>query len=54
MNISSTSRSRLQIATLLVFATLLTACGINNIPTLDEQVKAAWGRCRTSISAAPT
>ena len=44
MNISSTSRSRLQIATLLVFATLLTACGINNIPTLDEQAKAAWGQ----------
>src|SRR5687768_11160216 len=44
MNISPTSRSRLQIATLLVFATLLTACGINNIPTLDEQAKAAWGQ----------
>ena len=44
MNVSPTYRSRLQVATLLVLATLLTACGINNIPTLDEQAKAAWGQ----------
>lgn len=44
MNVSPTNRSRLQVATLLVLATLLTACGINNIPTLDEQAKAAWGQ----------
>ncbi len=54
MNVSPTYRSRLQVATLLVLATLLTACGINNIPTLDEQAKAAWARSRTSISAVPT
>ena len=44
MNVSPTYRSRLQVATLLMLATLLTACGINNIPTLDEQAKAAWGQ----------
>ena len=44
MNVSPVYRSRLQVATLLVLATLLTACGINNIPTLDEQAKAAWGQ----------
>jgi hypothetical protein len=54
MNVSPTYRSRLQVATLLVLATLLTACGINNIPTLDEQAKAAWGQVQTSISAVPT
>ena len=54
MNVSPTYRSRLQVATLLVLATLLTACGINNIPTLDEQAKAAWVRSRTSTSVVPT
>ncbi len=54
MNVSPTYRSRLQVVTLLMLASLLTACGINNIPTLDEQAKAAWGQCRTSISGAPT
>ena len=44
MNASPTYRSRLQVVTLLMLATLLTACGINNIPTLDEQAKAAWGQ----------
>ncbi|MGH8373825.1 MAG: LemA family protein [Pseudomonas sp.] len=44
MNVSPTYRPRLQILTLLMLATLLTACGINNIPTLDEQAKAAWGQ----------
>lgn len=28
----------------LVTVLLLTGCGINNIPTYDEQVKAAWGQ----------
>ena len=44
MNVSPTYRSRLQVVTLLMLASLLTACGINNIPTLDEQAKAAWGQ----------
>ena len=44
MNVRQSYRSSLQVATLLVLATLLTACGINNIPTLDEQAKAAWGQ----------
>lgn len=29
---------------LVLLASLLTGCGINNIPTYDEQVKAAWGQ----------
>ena len=44
MNVSPACRSRLQVVTLLMLAALLTACGINNIPTLDEQAKAAWGQ----------
>ncbi|MCG4454520.1 MULTISPECIES: LemA family protein [unclassified Pseudomonas] len=33
-----------RVAALLVMATLLSGCGINNIPTYDEQVKAAWSQ----------
>lgn len=33
-----------RLATLLVMAALLSGCGINNIPTYDEQVKAAWSQ----------
>ncbi|MDX1369716.1 LemA family protein [Pseudomonas sp.] len=33
-----------RMATLLVMAALLSGCGINNIPTYDEQVKAAWSQ----------
>jgi len=29
---------------LMVLSTMLTGCGINNIPTYDEQVKAAWAQ----------
>jgi len=29
---------------LMLLSTLLTGCGINNIPTYDEQVKAAWAQ----------
>lgn len=32
------------LATLLMVAVLLTGCGINTIPTYDEQVKAAWSQ----------
>jgi LemA protein len=28
----------------MLLTTLLAGCGINNIPTLDEQAKAAWGQ----------
>ena len=31
-------------AALLLISTVLSGCGINNIPTLDEQAKAAWGQ----------
>ena len=33
-----------RLATLLLLATLLSGCGINNIPTYDEQAKAAWAQ----------
>lgn len=33
-----------RLAALLVMAALLSGCGINNIPTYDEQVKAAWSQ----------
>ncbi|WP_324733142.1 LemA family protein [Pseudomonas paeninsulae] len=33
-----------RVAALLVMATLLSGCGVNNIPTYDEQVKAAWSQ----------
>jgi LemA protein len=36
------ARSFFRITTLLVAVQLLAACGINNIPTYDEQVKASW------------
>ena len=34
----------LKTAALLLISTVLSGCGINNIPTLDEQAKAAWGQ----------
>lgn len=36
--------SRLRIVALLAMASLLSGCGINNIPQYDEQVKAAWAQ----------
>ncbi|MDW5377888.1 LemA family protein [Halomonas sp. HP20-15] len=33
-----------QLALLMVVAMLLSGCGISNIPTYDEQVKAAWSQ----------
>jgi LemA protein len=36
--------SRLRVVALLAMASLLSGCGINNIPQYDEQVKAAWAQ----------
>jgi LemA protein len=33
-----------RVTALLAMAALLSGCGINNIPTYDEQVKAAWSQ----------
>jgi LemA protein len=44
MNSRLNHRSALQMLALMLFTTLLAGCGINNIPTLDEQAKAAWGQ----------
>ncbi|WP_248802085.1 LemA family protein [Pseudomonas sp. MWU13-2100] len=37
-------RSSCRYAVLALLATLLAGCGINNIPTYDEQVKANWAQ----------
>lgn len=34
----------LQLSLVVALVSLLTGCGINNIPTYDEQVKAAWSQ----------
>ncbi|MDA7088064.1 LemA family protein [Pseudomonas sp. SA3-5] len=44
MQITSRYGFSARVAALLVMATLLSGCGINNIPTYDEQVKAAWSQ----------
>ncbi|MBK5539518.1 LemA family protein [Pseudomonas sp. TH05] len=44
MNITQRLRSTWPVAVLLLLSSLLSGCGINNIPTLDEQVKADWGQ----------
>ncbi|MDX1551032.1 MAG: LemA family protein [Marinobacter sp.] len=37
-------RFNIRLATMALLALLLSGCGINNIPTYDEQVKAAWSQ----------
>nr|WP_268797697.1 LemA family protein [Pseudomonas sp. BSw22131] len=37
-------RYKLSLMLLMVLSTFLAGCGINNIPTYDEQVKAAWAQ----------
>ncbi len=37
-------RNGLRLTVLALLALMLTGCGINNIPTYDEQVKAAWSQ----------
>ncbi|MEB0045869.1 MULTISPECIES: LemA family protein [unclassified Pseudomonas] len=44
MNVRLNYRSSLRVAAMVVVTTLLAGCGINNIPTLDEQVKADWAQ----------
>ena len=44
MNVKHRYRSSLQMAVILLLSTWLAGCGINTIPTLDEQVRAAWGQ----------
>ncbi|NBF04518.1 LemA family protein [Pseudomonas sp. Fl5BN2] len=44
MNISQNLRQSWPVVALLMLTSLLGGCGINNIPTLDEQVKADWGQ----------
>jgi len=44
MQAAQHSRWGLKAAALLLISTVLSGCGINNIPTLDEQAKAAWGQ----------
>ena len=44
--IMQTQRLRItwQLSVVLFMSWLLAGCGINNIPTYDEQVKAAWAQ----------
>ena len=45
MAVAALARPRSPLAALLVFVGLaLSGCGVNAIPTLDEQVKAAWAQ----------
>ena len=44
MNVKHPYRSSLKMAVILLLSTWLAGCGINTIPTLDEQVKAAWAQ----------
>lgn len=44
MNVRQSLRSSWPVMALLLLGGLLSGCGINNIPTLDEQAKAAWGQ----------
>ncbi|WP_166363828.1 LemA family protein [Pseudomonas akapageensis] len=44
MRVHSGYAWRWKVMALLALTTLLAGCGINNIPTYDEQVKAAWGQ----------
>ena len=44
MQIMSGYRFSGRVAALVLTAMLLSGCGINNIPTYDEQVKAAWSQ----------
>lgn len=37
-------RSIWQLSLLLLLSSLLAGCGVNNIPTYDEQVKSAWSQ----------
>jgi LemA protein len=41
---SHSFKSGIQIWSLVLVATLLSGCGINNVPTFDEGVKAAWSQ----------
>lgn len=44
MQAAHTYRWSFKAAALLLISSVLSGCGINNIPTLDEQAKAAWGQ----------
>lgn len=44
MSTATPGRFTLRLAVMALLALLLTGCGINNIPTYDEQVKAAWSQ----------
>ena len=44
MNVQQRYRSAWQVTVLLLLGSVLAGCGINTIPTLDEQAKAAWSK----------
>ena len=44
MSTATPGRYTFRLVTMALLALLLTGCGINNIPTYDEQVKSAWSQ----------
>ncbi|MFP3517852.1 LemA family protein [Pseudomonas sp. SIMBA_077] len=44
MHTQSASRVGWKVVVMLALSSVLAGCGINTIPTLDEQVKAAWSQ----------
>ena len=44
MNVQQRYRSAWHVTVLLLLGAVLAGCGINTIPTLDEQAKAAWSQ----------
>ncbi len=44
MNVQQRFRSAWHVTVLLLLGAVLAGCGINTIPTLDEQAKAAWSQ----------
>lgn len=44
LNTAMSGRIVFRLAAMSLLALLLTGCGINNIPTYDEQVKSAWSQ----------
>ena len=47
-------KSALRVLPVLAMATLLSACGINSIPTKDEQVKNSWGEVQNQYERRST
>ena len=45
------TRNRVVLAVLMPFVLILTACGVNSIPTAEENAKAKWADVQSHVSA---